>query len=74
MQQLATPASLAHAAMAVPAHLIRRSKYPPYLRIFLMVSSIFGAASFVRMLWKAAVHWGLFSWMVSYLVVYVFGI
>lgn len=64
----AAPGVLAAAPMimaaAAPAQqLIRKSRYPPYVRMLWTISSLVGAASILGFLWHLAVRSGYFPWL-----------
>lgn len=66
--QLQPPAMLsapmAIAAAAPMQQLIRKARYPPYIRVLWAVSSLVGAASILGFLWNYAVQSGYVPWLV----------
>lgn len=64
----AAPGVLAAAPMVMAAaapvqQLIRKSRYPPYVRMLWTISSLVGAASILGFLWHLAVRSGYFPWL-----------
>lgn len=57
-------APMAMAAAAPMQQLIRKSRYPPYIRILWTISSLVGAASILGFMWNYAVQSGYVPWLV----------
>lgn len=68
----APPPHMVVAAAAPMQQLIRKSRYPAYVRVLWTVSSLVGAASILTFLWNYAVQAGYLPWFVS--AVSLFGI
>lgn len=58
-------APMAMAAAAPMQQLIRKSRYPPYIRVLWTISSLVGAASILGFMWNYAVQSGYVPWLVS---------
>lgn len=58
-------APMAMAAAAPMQQFIRRSRYPPYIRVLWTISSLVGAASILGFMWNYAVQSGYVPWLVS---------
>uniref|UniRef100_K3XB39 Peroxisomal membrane protein PEX14 n=1 Tax=Globisporangium ultimum (strain ATCC 200006 / CBS 805.95 / DAOM BR144) TaxID=431595 RepID=K3XB39_GLOUD len=58
-------APMAMAAAAPMQQLIRKSRYPPYIRILWTISSLVGAASILGFMWNYAVQSGYVPWLRS---------
>lgn len=56
-------APMVMAAAAPVQQLIRKSRYPPYVRMLWTISSLVGAASILGFLWHLAVRSGYFPWL-----------
>lgn len=68
-QQQQQPSAVLSAPMAMAAaapmqQLIRRSPYPPYIRVLWAISSLVGAASILGFMWNYAVQSGYVPWLV----------
>ncbi|GAB9464150.1 hypothetical protein Gpo141_00001591 [Globisporangium polare] len=56
-------APMAMAAAAPMQQFIRRSRYPPYIRVLWTISSLVGAASILGFMWNYAVQSGYVPWL-----------
>lgn len=63
-QQQMLTAPMAMAAAAPMQQLIRKSRYPPYIRVLWTISSLVGAASILGFMWNYAVQSGYVPWLV----------